>query len=78
MPRCASGASAVLIICAHRPRPHFDLTAPDRVILLRQQLVNVDPPQHMKYRRLFRNAFTPKKVDSYKLRFRQVARDIVA
>lgn len=51
---------------------------PERVILMSQQLINMDPPQHLKYRRLVRNAFTPKKVDSYESRFRQVASDIVS
>jgi cholest-4-en-3-one 26-monooxygenase len=51
---------------------------PDRVVLMRQQIINMDPPQHIKYRRLVRNAFTPKKVDSYEPRFRQIARDIVS
>ena len=51
---------------------------PDRVALMRQQLINMDPPQHLKYRRLVRNAFTPKKVDSYEPRFRQIARDILS
>jgi cholest-4-en-3-one 26-monooxygenase len=50
---------------------------PERVILMRQQLINMDPPQHLKYRRLVSNAYTPKKVDGYEPRFRQVARDIV-
>ena len=77
MSQCASGALAVLIICTHRLRSHFDLTAPYRVILLRHQLVNIDSPPHMKYRRLLRNAFTPKKLHSYELRFRQVARGMV-
>jgi cytochrome P450 len=45
--------------------------------LMRTQMINMDPPQHLKYRRLVRNAFTPKKVDSYEPRFRDVARDIL-
>ncbi len=49
----------------------------DRVEVMRNQLINMDPPQHLKFRRLVRNAFTPKAVDSYHERFRQVARDIV-
>ena len=52
-------------------------SAQDRVVLMRQQLINMDPPQHLKYRRLVRNAFTPKKVDSYEARFREIARNIV-
>jgi cholest-4-en-3-one 26-monooxygenase len=51
---------------------------PERLALLRLQLINMDPPDHLKYRRLVRNAFTPRKVDSYEPRFREIARDIVA
>jgi cytochrome P450 len=51
---------------------------PDRIELMNNQLINMDPPKHLKYRRLVRNAFTPKKVDSYEPRFRQIAQDIVA
>ena len=50
---------------------------PERVAIMRQQLINMDPPQHLKYRRLVRNAFTPKNVDSYEPRFREVAKTIV-
>ncbi|MDX1734756.1 MAG: cytochrome P450 [Halioglobus sp.] len=49
----------------------------DRLEILRMQLINMDPPHHLKYRRLVRNAFTPKKVDSYEPRFREIAKDIV-
>src|SRR5262245_1845106 len=41
---------------------------PDRIALMTNQLINMDPPRHLKYRRLVRNAFTPKKVDSYEAR----------
>ena len=51
---------------------------PERVVLMRQQLINMDPPLHLKYRRLVRNAFTPKKVDSYHERFKTIAHDIVS
>ncbi len=51
---------------------------PERVVLMRQQLINMDPPQHLKFRRLVRNAFTPKKVDSYHERFVAIAHDIVS
>lgn len=51
---------------------------PERVLLMRQQLINMDPPQHLKFRRLVRNAFTPKKVDSYESRFRDIAHSIVS
>lgn len=51
---------------------------PDEDLAMMQtQLINMDPPQHLKFRRLVRAAFTPKAVDSYHERFREVARDIV-
>lgn len=50
---------------------------PEQVALMRSQLINMDPPTHLKYRRLVRSAFTPKKVDSYEPRFREIARAIV-
>ena len=37
----------------------------------------MDPPDHLKYRRLVRNAFTPRAVDSYEERFQQIAHEIV-
>jgi cholest-4-en-3-one 26-monooxygenase len=49
----------------------------ERLGLMRLQMINMDPPKHLKYRRLVRNAFTPKKVDSYEERFRGIARDIL-
>ena len=45
--------------------------------LMQTQMINMDPPQHLKYRRLVRTAFTPKAVDSYHDRFKEVAKDIV-
>ena len=50
----------------------------ERLALMQTQLINMDPPQHLKYRRLVRTAFTPKAVDSYHDRFKAVASDIVA
>jgi cholest-4-en-3-one 26-monooxygenase len=49
----------------------------ERLGMMRFQMINMDPPKHLKYRRLVRNAFTPKKVDSYEDRFRQIASDIL-
>ena len=40
-------------------------------------MLNMDPPQHIKYRRIVRNAFTPGAVDSYEPHFRSIAEDIV-
>jgi cholest-4-en-3-one 26-monooxygenase len=52
-------------------------TEPEMLPLMQLQMINMDPPKHLKYRRLVRNAFTPKKVDSYESRFRDIARDIL-
>ncbi|MBT3412440.1 cytochrome P450 [Halieaceae bacterium IMCC8485] len=40
-------------------------------------IINMDPPLHQKVRRIVRNAFTPKRVDSYEAEFRKHAREIV-
>jgi len=40
-------------------------------------IINMDPPQHQKVRRIVRNAFTPKRVESYEPRFREHAKSIV-
>ena len=40
-------------------------------------IINMDPPIHQKVRRIVRNAFTPKRVESYEPAFRQHARRIV-
>ncbi len=43
----------------------------------RQTIINMDPPQHQRVRRIVRNAFTPKRVESYAPKFREHARRIV-
>ena len=40
-------------------------------------LVNMDPPHHQKYRRIARNAFTPKAVEAYRAAFEKYAKEIV-
>jgi cytochrome P450 len=49
----------------------------EEIALSRLMLVNMDPPEHVKYRRIVRNAFTPKAVQSYETRFREVARETI-
>lgn len=49
----------------------------EEIALSRLMLVNIDPPEHVKYRRIVRNAFTPKAVQSYEARFREVARETI-
>lgn len=43
----------------------------------RNTIINMDPPLHQKVRRIVRNAFTPKRVESYEPKFREHARRIV-
>ena len=47
----------------------------EQLPLLRTMILNMDPPVHLKYRRIVRNAFTPAKVDSYEASFRAVVRE---
>jgi cytochrome P450 len=49
----------------------------DQLAMVQTQLINMDPPQHLKYRRLVRAAFTPRMMDSYEDRFREIARGLV-
>lgn len=49
----------------------------EEIEMMRMLMINMDPPKHLKFRRLVRSAFTPKKVDSYEPRFREIARDIL-
>lgn len=51
--------------------------SPEQIEMNRMMMINMDPPQHLKYRRLVRSAFTPRAVDAYAERFRQVASEIV-
>ncbi len=49
----------------------------EEIEMMRMLMINMDPPKHLKFRRLVRSAFTPKKVESYEPRFREIARDIL-
>ncbi len=51
--------------------------APEQLELNRMILINMDPPDHIKHRRIVRNAFTPKVVDSYHERFKVIAKHII-
>lgn len=50
---------------------------PGSLELMRQLIINMDPPQHIKYRRVVRNAFTVKAVDALEPLMRQSAKNIV-
>jgi len=45
--------------------------------IMRQLIINMDPPNHVKYRRVVRNAFTSKAVDALEPLMREFARSIV-
>jgi len=55
-------------------RPPADEMA---LALQRTSLINMDPPDHVRYRRIIRNAFTPRMVDSYEPHFREVVKGII-
>lgn len=49
----------------------------DMASIQRNMTINMDPPRHMKNRRIVRNSFTPTKVDSYEDKFRAHAKRII-
>lgn len=56
----------------------FPMELPEDIAAIqRSTIINMDPPEHQKVRRIVRNAFTPKRVESYEGKFREHARRIV-
>ena len=49
----------------------------ETIALQASMLVNMDPPRHGKFRRIARNAFTPKAVESYHDTFAKYAKQII-
>ncbi|MCX2978618.1 cytochrome P450 [Candidatus Marimicrobium litorale] len=49
----------------------------ETIAMQAQMLVNMDPPKHQKFRRIGRNAFTPKAVENYHETFSRYAREII-
>lgn len=66
-----------LLFSSWEKTPYVADSKPDRLEMNRTQMICMDPPEHLKYRRIVRNGFTPRKVDSYTERFEQIARDIL-
>ncbi len=58
--------------------PYLHETLPEELDMQRKNLLCMDPPHHVKYRRIVRNAFTPTMVDSYRDKFERRAQEIVA
>ncbi len=52
-------------------------STPEMVEMHHHTIINMDPPLHQKVRRIVRNAFTPKRVESYGPQFREHAKAIV-
>ena len=57
------------------PQPGGD--DPAGLEIMRQLIINMDPPEHIKYRRVVRNAFTGKAVDALEPMMRQYAKAII-
>jgi cholest-4-en-3-one 26-monooxygenase len=54
----------------------FDM-APEDAEITRSLLINMDPPQHVKFRRLVREGFTPNRVERLVRRVRRLAAELV-
>ena len=50
---------------------------PEELIMQRLTLINMDPPGHIQHRKIIRKAFTPKVVNSYHQRFKEIAKNIL-
>lgn len=50
---------------------------PGAMELMRQLIINMDPPDHLKYRRVVKNAFTPRAIDALEPMMRQFAKSII-
>ena len=50
---------------------------PGALEIMRQLIINMDPPGHIKYRRVVRNAFTPKAIDAVEPMMRGFAKSII-
>lgn len=49
----------------------------DLIELQRPIMINMDPPVHMKYRRIVKNAFTPRRIDALEARFAQIFDEVL-
>jgi cholest-4-en-3-one 26-monooxygenase len=52
-------------------------TDPESMEIMRQLIINMDPPNHIKYRRVVSNAFTPKAVEALTPMMKDFAKSIV-
>jgi cholest-4-en-3-one 26-monooxygenase len=52
-------------------------TDPESMEIMRQLIINMDPPNHVKYRRVVSNAFTPKAVEALTPMMKAFAKSIV-
>lgn len=57
--------------------PHNGADDPDSMAMMRQLIINMDPPEHIKYRRVVKNAFTAKAVDALVPLMKEFAKDII-
>lgn len=57
--------------------PHNGGDDPNSLLMMRQLIINMDPPEHIKYRRVVKNAFTARAVDALEPLMRDTARAII-
>lgn len=56
----------------------FQEFSEEEIMLQRPILINMDPPEHLQYRRIIMNAFKPKRIEALEERFQQIFRETMA
>src|SRR4051812_17551155 len=62
---------------SHRGATFIEDQTEDDLNAMQQMLVNMDPPQHVRFRNLVKRAFLPKVIESQEPKIRQVVTDIL-
>jgi len=66
-----------ILFSSHRGGTNIEDSTPETLGLIRTMMVNMDPPQHTKYRRLVSTGFTPKMIRALEPHVRDITREIV-
>ncbi|MEX0749773.1 MAG: cytochrome P450 [Dehalococcoidia bacterium] len=66
-----------LLFSSYMGGTNLEDASPDGLALVRTMMVNMDPPQHTKYRRLVSTGFTPKMIAALEPHVREITRQIV-
>jgi cholest-4-en-3-one 26-monooxygenase len=66
-----------VLFSSHLGGTNLEDLPPDGLALVRTMMVNMDPPQHTKYRRLVSTGFTPRMIAALEPHVREITRGIV-